>query len=92
MDLHISVFLLFGLFTAGTETDHACNVIEYKHRALMSLSLSLFITKGHSISCYQCWNNMGSCADQKEITCSNGSSKCVSVTTVSKVGKSVMIY
>lgn len=40
MDLHISVFLLFGLFTAGTETDHAFTVIEYKHRALMSLSLS----------------------------------------------------
>ncbi len=92
MDLHISVFLLFGLFTAGTETDHACNVIEYKHRALMSLSLSLFITKGHSLRCYRCRNDMDYCADQDEITCPSGSSKCVSATIVLKFGKSVMIY
>ncbi|XP_059381450.1 phospholipase A2 inhibitor NAI-like [Carassius carassius] len=57
MDLQISAFLLFVLFTAG-----------------------------HSLSCYQCRNDTGSCADLGNITCPSGYSKCMNVTTVWKVG------
>ncbi|XP_043085790.1 phospholipase A2 inhibitor and Ly6/PLAUR domain-containing protein-like [Puntigrus tetrazona] len=57
MDLQISVFLLFSLFTAG-----------------------------HSLSCYHCWNNNGSCVDQNVITCPSGFSECLSV-YVYKVGE-----
>ncbi|XDV31186.1 hypothetical protein PO909_033937 [Leuciscus waleckii] len=57
MDLQISVFLLFLLFTAG-----------------------------HSLRCYECWSQTGSCANQKETACPAGSSSCFSSTGVSQVG------
>ncbi|XP_059381447.1 urokinase plasminogen activator surface receptor-like isoform X2 [Carassius carassius] len=57
MDMQISAFLLFVLFTAG-----------------------------HSLSCYQCRNDTGSCADLGNITCPSGYSKCMNVTTVSQFG------
>ncbi|XP_016306733.1 CD59 glycoprotein-like [Sinocyclocheilus anshuiensis] len=57
MDLQISVFLLFVLFTAG-----------------------------HSLRCYECLGLMGSCANQNVTTCPSGSSKCMSITTVTELG------
>jgi len=70
MDLQISLFLLFILFTAGTKTNNiyfqfCCIQIEVIDRYL-SLSLSLF-TKGHSLNCNVCL--LGSCAQK---TCSSG--------------------
>ncbi|XP_026106006.1 urokinase plasminogen activator surface receptor-like [Carassius auratus] len=55
MDIQISAFLLFVLFTAG-----------------------------HSLSCYQCWDDTRYCMDLGNITCPNGSSGCMSETTVWK--------
>uniref|UniRef100_A0A8C1RHP8 UPAR/Ly6 domain-containing protein n=1 Tax=Cyprinus carpio TaxID=7962 RepID=A0A8C1RHP8_CYPCA len=43
-----------------------------------------FITKGHSLSCYECMGLTGSCADQKVKTCPSGSSKCMSSTAVTQ--------
>ncbi|XP_042610396.1 urokinase plasminogen activator surface receptor-like [Cyprinus carpio] len=56
----------------------------------MDLQTSVFLlfvlfTAGHSLSCYECMGLTGSCADQKEKTCLNGTSKCMSVTSVSQV-------
>uniref|UniRef100_A0A673FHX4 Snake toxin/toxin-like domain-containing protein n=1 Tax=Sinocyclocheilus rhinocerous TaxID=307959 RepID=A0A673FHX4_9TELE len=49
----------------STNTDNRC----------LSLSVSLcFITKGHSLRCYECLP--GSCADQNVTTCPSGFSKC----------------
>ncbi|XDV38252.1 hypothetical protein PO909_007699 [Leuciscus waleckii] len=53
MDLQISVFLLFILFTAG-----------------------------HSLKCYECTSQMGSCVQQ--LTCPSGLSKCS--TAVTQIG------
>uniref|UniRef100_A0A672KAJ3 Urokinase plasminogen activator surface receptor-like n=1 Tax=Sinocyclocheilus grahami TaxID=75366 RepID=A0A672KAJ3_SINGR len=46
-------------------------------RVSLSLSLSLCnLTKGHSLSCYECrFNLTGSCANQNEKTCPSGFSK-----------------
>ncbi|XP_050957425.1 uncharacterized protein LOC127158298 [Labeo rohita] len=57
MDLQISAFLLFILFTAG-----------------------------HSLSCYQCWNNTGSCVVPNVTGCASAYSNCRSLTTVSRAG------
>ncbi|XP_050958157.1 phospholipase A2 inhibitor gamma subunit B-like [Labeo rohita] len=57
MDLQISLFLLFIIFTAG-----------------------------HSLSCYECTDQKGSCADKKVKSCPRGSSKCISSTAVTQVG------
>uniref|UniRef100_A0A8C2D9V1 Lymphocyte antigen 6 family member M5 n=1 Tax=Cyprinus carpio TaxID=7962 RepID=A0A8C2D9V1_CYPCA len=62
MDLQISVFLLFILFTAG-----------------------------HSLSCYECSGQKGSCANQKVKTCPRGFSKCMSTTAVTQVGDSLKV-
>ncbi|KAK7143120.1 hypothetical protein R3I93_014324 [Phoxinus phoxinus] len=85
MDLQLSVFLLFILFTAGTKTNSVCDVTGYKYRSLMSLSLC-FIPKGHSLSCYECMSETGSCAGQKVKTCPSGYSQCMSSTVVAQVG------
>ncbi|KAK7153598.1 hypothetical protein R3I94_007095 [Phoxinus phoxinus] len=57
MDLQISVFLLFLLFTAG-----------------------------HSLGCYECNSQTGSCADQTVRTCPAGSYWCWSSAGVRQVG------
>ncbi|XP_067233059.1 lymphocyte antigen 6E-like [Chanodichthys erythropterus] len=57
MDVQISVFLLFVLFTAG-----------------------------HSLRCYECMSQTGSCAGQNEQTCPSGYSQCESSTGITKVG------
>ncbi|KAK7143117.1 hypothetical protein R3I93_014321 [Phoxinus phoxinus] len=54
MDLQISVFLLFILFTAG-----------------------------HSLKCYECMSQTGSCA-QQQLTCPSGLTKCS--TAVTQIG------
>ncbi|KAK7143124.1 hypothetical protein R3I93_014328 [Phoxinus phoxinus] len=58
MDLQLSVFLLFILFTAG-----------------------------HSLDCYVCFNQTGSCVGQQTVTtCPAESTQCVSSIVVTKVG------
>ncbi|XP_016126793.1 urokinase plasminogen activator surface receptor-like [Sinocyclocheilus grahami] len=57
----------------------------------MDLQTSVFLlfvlfTAGHSLSCYECISLTGSCADQQEKPCPSGASKCMSITSVSKVG------
>uniref|UniRef100_A0A673K846 Snake toxin/toxin-like domain-containing protein n=1 Tax=Sinocyclocheilus rhinocerous TaxID=307959 RepID=A0A673K846_9TELE len=50
----------------------------------------LFITKGHSLSCYECSRGSGSmdvsCSDQEVNTCPTDFSKCMSYTVVKQVG------
>ncbi len=56
-----------------------------------SLTVSLcFITEGHCLSCYECDSMMGSCADQKVITCGSGS-QCISSTKVIQFCKSSLM-
>uniref|UniRef100_A0A8C1S8T8 Lymphocyte antigen 6 family member M5 n=1 Tax=Cyprinus carpio TaxID=7962 RepID=A0A8C1S8T8_CYPCA len=57
---------------------------DYWH-LFFTVSLS-FITKGHSLSCYECSGQKGSCANQKVKTCPRGFSKCMSTTAVTQVG------
>ncbi|XP_056302525.1 urokinase plasminogen activator surface receptor-like [Danio aesculapii] len=44
-----------------------------------------FITKGRSLSCYQCTGVTGSCAGQTATTCQSGLSMCESLTVVTKI-------
>ncbi|KAK2872356.1 hypothetical protein QQF64_018046 [Cirrhinus molitorella] len=57
----------------------------------MDLQISVFLlfilfATGHSFSCYECMDLTGSCANQNVKTCPSGSSKCMSLTTVTQVG------
>jgi len=53
------------------------------------LSLSLcFITKGHSLKCYECMGLTDSCVQQ--LTCPSGLSKCSTAATL--IGKSVVVF
>ncbi|XP_048035731.1 urokinase plasminogen activator surface receptor-like [Megalobrama amblycephala] len=45
-----------------------------------------FITTGHSLSCYECKSQTGSCAGQTVKTCPGGSSQCLSSTAVPQNG------
>ncbi|ROJ30556.1 hypothetical protein DPX16_1535 [Anabarilius grahami] len=75
MDLQISVFLLFILFTAGTKTNSFYNVPGYKYRSFWS-----------SRYCYECMDDLrGSCV-KKAVKCPFGFSECFSSTTVIELG------
>ncbi|XP_048018574.1 ly6/PLAUR domain-containing protein 3-like [Megalobrama amblycephala] len=74
MDLQISVFLLFILFTAGTKTNSFYNVPDFKYR-------SYFSTK-----CYECMHDpTGSCM-KISVQCPVGFYKCFSSTMVIEHG------